>query len=92
MKFKFNKKILYIATAVVVLVFIFTSRGFRSLIQRKRQQIRLNRELKELRLENVKLRREIYLLQNDDSYVEHLIRRDLGYLKPGEFEYRFKEE
>jgi cell division protein FtsB len=77
---------------VAVLGFIFGSRGFRDLIGRKKEQVRLRKELKGLKLENVKLKREIYLLQNDDSYVEHLIRRDLGYLKPGEFEYRFKEK
>jgi cell division protein FtsB len=92
MKFKFNKKILYVIIVVAVLGFIFGSRGFRNLIGRKKEQIRLRKELKELKFENAKLRKEIYLLQNDDSYIEHLIRRDLGYLKPGEFEYRFKEE
>ena len=92
MKFKFNSKILYAIIVVAVLGFIFGSRGFRNLIERKKEQIRLRKELKGLKLENVKLKREIYLLQNDDSYIEHLMRRDLGYLKPGEFEYRFKEE
>lgn len=32
------------------------------------------------------------MLENDNSYLEYLIRRDLGYLKPDEFEYRIKKK
>lgn len=92
MKIQFTKQTIYIIIAVAVLTFMFSSRRFRNLVSRKLEQVRLNKEIKELVFENARLRKEIYMIENDDAYTEHLIRRDLGYLKPGEYEYRFKKE
>jgi len=90
--FKVDRKIIYIILAVAVLGFMVGNKRFRTLVSRKIEIAKLRRELKGLEFEDAKLRRSIYLLENDDSYIEYLIRRDLGYLKQNEFEYRFRKE
>ena len=92
MKINLSRKTVYYLIAAAVALFFAVSPRTHTLIKRKFVQMKLSREIKELRFENDKLKREIYRLENDDSYIEYLIRRDLGYLKDGELEYRFKPE
>lgn len=92
MNFHFNKRVIYILAAVAVSMIILGSKGARNLVSRKIHQLELKKELNVLKYENARLRNEIYLLENDEAHTEYLIRRDLGYIKPGEYEYRFKEQ
>lgn len=85
----FNKRILYTLLTVAVVALFVSSRGFRNLIKRKSQQYSLEKQINRHMDENARLREEIYSLKNDKLYVEYLIRRNLGYIKPDEVEYRF---
>jgi cell division protein FtsB len=49
----------------------------------------LSNELDSLRLDNATLRQQITRLKSDDTYLQQLIRQDLGYVRPGELVYRF---
>ncbi|OIO73558.1 MAG: hypothetical protein AUJ85_07840 [Elusimicrobia bacterium CG1_02_37_114] len=82
-----NRRLIFIVAVVIIAVLTLNS-GFRNLIKYKLQHIKLTGELEQMKSENERLEKEIYYLENDKSYMEYLIRRDLGYIKPGEIEYR----
>jgi cell division protein FtsB len=46
-------------------------------------------ECERLRQENTALRAQIARLNSDDTYLQQLIRQELGYVRPGELVYRF---
>jgi cell division protein FtsB len=68
--------------------FLFANEGFRDLIVRTRENGRLERLLARLRSEHTALSDEWTRVQKDPSYTEYLIRRNLGFVKKGEVEYR----
>ncbi len=89
---KFQKqKVLKLIFFISVLLFLTLNSGFRNLVIRTLEYIKQKKELEEIKLRNAQLRREIYLLENDEWYIDYTIRKELGYLKPGEVEYRFKK-
>ena len=68
---------------------LFGNEGFRRLVAQSREKRRLEKILSNLRAEHESLSRELTLIQQDPSYTEYLIRKNLGYVKKGEVEYRF---
>ena len=62
--------------------------GFRDLVRRTRDTGRMQRNLTRLRSEHETLSLEWSRIQQDPAYTEILIRRILGYVKKGEFEYQ----
>ena len=77
--------------ALIILV-VFGNQGFRQLASRYQEKHRLDKALESLRSENERLTRELNWLKQDPSYTEYLIRKNLGYVKKGEVEYRFIEK
>ena len=75
-----------VAAAVVSL---FANRGFRRLFANELALRRLNHKLDALQKEEGDLHTQIQKLKKDDVTLETAARKDLGYLKPGELEYRF---
>ena len=67
---------------------LFVNDGFRRLIYRTRESARLTKVLAQLRADHASLTAEWDRLEKDPSYTEYLIRRNLGYVKKGEVEYR----
>lgn len=67
---------------------LFGNGGFRSLISGLLERRRLQKQLVQLRNDNTYLTKELARLQQDPSYTEYLIRRDLKYVKKGEVEYQ----
>ncbi|MBU2567190.1 MAG: septum formation initiator family protein [Elusimicrobia bacterium] len=89
----FKKKFpryLKFAAVVFAILLLTLNRGFRNLVKRKFQQIKLEREISEIKRERTQIRKEIHLLENDESYRKHLIRKHLGYALPGEYEFRIR--
>ncbi|MFN3966659.1 MAG: FtsB family cell division protein [Endomicrobiia bacterium] len=84
-------KIVEIILFVGVILLLTLNSGFRNLVIRTIEYLRQKKELEAIKLRNENLRREIYLLENDEWYIDYTIRKELGYLKPGEVEYRFKK-
>ena len=91
-RLKIEKKYIYIAIGAVILLFLLSSPRFRGLVSRRIEQVRTGRKIEEYKRENKKLREQIDMLENDRSYTEYLIRRDLGYIGKDEYEYRFINE
>lgn len=63
--------------------------GFRRLVSRWRELRRLRHELAHLKVEELKLQQKIAASQRAGPALERSARAELGYLKPGEVEYRF---
>jgi cell division protein FtsB len=82
-----QKKILLIS-AVVMAVLLFANNGFESLITQFFEVRRLQKNLVHLRAEHEALAKELLEIQQDPSYTEYLIRKNLKYVKKGEVEYR----
>ncbi len=77
-----------IASLALAAFFLFANEGFRNLVERTRENRRLERLLSRLRREHTVLSEEWTRIQKDPSYTEYLIRKNLGYAKKGEVEYR----
>ena len=67
---------------------LFANEGFRNLVTRTRENVRLEKMLVHLRSDHTSLSEEWERIQKDPSYTEYLIRKNLGYVKKGEVEYR----
>ena len=89
---KVPSKALYIIFGIVVVLFLFGNAGFRKLIRRYWEIYKLKAECEQLERENDLLQKEIYILENDASYIEKIARKELGVIAPGEVEYRFKKK
>ncbi|HBU69668.1 MAG TPA: hypothetical protein DEE98_04720 [Elusimicrobia bacterium] len=81
----------YIIGGAIVLLILFGNSGFRRLVRRYWEINKLQGMIVQLKKENVLLRKEVYLLEKDPSYIEHIARRELGFVARGEVEYRFKK-
>lgn len=74
--------------AALLFVF-FGNGGFRSLTRNFLELRRLDREIVDLEREEKDLGERLKALRAGDGPVERLARRELGYIKKGEIEYRF---
>lgn len=72
-----------------LLAALFGNSGFRSLAGNWLELRRLNKEIAGLEREEQRLDAELKALRAGDGPVERLARRELGYIKKGEIEYRF---
>ena len=70
-------------------VVFFGNGGFRSLTRNWLELRRLNREIFALKREEQELDGRLKALRSGDGPVERLARRELGYIRKGEIEYRF---
>ncbi len=74
--------------AALLFVF-FGNAGFRSMVSNWMELRRLNREIVSLDRDEKELDARLKALRSGDGGVEQAARRDLGYIKKGEIEYRF---
>jgi len=88
---KSSQNRMWLITIVVAVLILTLNRGFRDLVIRTIEYLKQKKELEAIKLRNANLRKEIYMLENDEWYIDYTIRKELGYLKPGEVEYRFKK-
>ena len=75
--------------ALAVLAVLFGNGGFRSLVSNWRELRRLRAQIARLDRDESALEDRLKALRAGDSGVEGAARRDLGYIKKGEIEYRF---
>lgn len=76
-------------TGGALLLVFFGNGGFRSLTRNWLELRRLNREIVALKREEQELDVRLKALRSGDGPIERLARRELGYIKKGEIEYRF---
>ena len=75
--------------AAVLLYVFFGNAGFRSMVTNWMELRRLKREIVQLDRDEKDLNEKLAALRSGDGGVERAARRDLGYIKKGEIEYRF---
>ena len=90
MKIPYRSAYFWGVTAVIL--FLFTNAGFRKMLRRYWDMNRLQNELVQLKKENAQLKKEIYLLEDDPTYIERIARKELGLVSQGEIEYRFDKD
>lgn len=71
-----------------VLSFLLSD-SFRQVVSRRRAIHSTEMQLKEVEAKLLDTRQRLSQLQNDPDAYEALVRRELGYLRPGEKEARF---
>src|SRR3970040_281613 len=83
---------LYLLTALILLLFVYTIVGERGAIHLWRlrgEKITLDEKNFRLQKENDALRKRISRLRTDDLYLEQVAREELNLVRPGEIIYRF---
>ncbi len=84
-----KKSWILIGCSVALILFFLFSDGVRQTFVRKRAIKQAEAELARLNTETEQTRSKIATLENSTVEYEHLVRKELGYLKPGEKEARF---
>ena len=80
---------IYWAVGIGVAFCLFGNQGFRRLAIEMLEKRRVQKALGTLRGEHERLIDEWTLIRQDPSYAEYWVRKQLGYIKKGEVEYRF---
>ncbi|MBI4677575.1 MAG: septum formation initiator family protein [Elusimicrobia bacterium] len=75
--------------SVFLLVVFFGNQGFRSLVRNWLELRHLRAEIASLEREQERLTRRLRSAKTDSAALERMARRELGFVKPGEIEYRF---
>ena len=83
-------RILLILAVVSLLVYLF-AREISHVYALHQENEKVKMEAKELEMVNGELRKRIELINHDKTYMEKIIREELGMIKSGEKIYRFKE-
>jgi len=68
---------------------LFSAMGPRDLIMLRERRAELERQRTALTGENAELGTTVQNLRSNDRYIEHLIRRELGYARSDEVVYKF---
>jgi len=79
----------YGAAAFIAAAILFGNGGFRTLVKNTLLLRDIRRQLTQEVREGAELETRIKAVSTDDSAIEYAARKELGYLKPGEVEYRF---
>jgi cell division protein FtsB len=81
-----------IALIALVVGSLFGDRGMLQLVAQRQKARALQRQLEELRAENVSLAAEISGLKSDPRAIERLAREQLGLARPGEMVFVIRED
>ncbi len=84
--------ILWILIAVIVLFAFLYLPGLSKLQELRFEEEKLSKDLTDLNQRIQKLQEEKNLLQNDQDYLEKVIREELGLVRPGEMVYKLVPE
>jgi cell division protein FtsB len=81
-----------IALIALVVGSLFGDRGMLQLVAQRERAEALQRQIEELRTENVALAADIAALESDPRAIERLAREELGLARPGETEFVIRED
>jgi cell division protein FtsB len=92
----FRKRLLLAVALCAILALVGRSilgdRGLFEVWRKKSSHQQLSAEVQVLRDENTSLRRQIEALRHDPLAIERIAREDLGYARPGEITFVFRED
>ncbi len=92
MKFYILWGFLVFIIIVIAYKFIVGPEGLVDYLQVHREKARMVERIKDLRDENLTLKRKINKLETDPSEKERVLREKLKYIKDGEIHYHFVKE
>jgi cell division protein FtsB len=81
-------KIRYVIFVVTVLILAFND-GNKKLVRRFFEQHKLKEDIKSAQYQNGLLKKRLFYLENEPSYLERMVRSELNVIAQGEVEYRF---
>jgi cell division protein FtsB len=81
--------ILLIVLGLIGLDCLIKPAGVWDLMVLRRDRVQLKQVCDRLQIENAQRRETITRLSSDDAYLQRLIHRELGYVRPDELIYRF---
>ncbi|AKL98561.1 FtsB family cell division protein [Endomicrobium proavitum] len=88
-----RKKTLVRGAFFLTLILILTlNSGSRTLVRRWFEKKKLNSDIATAYEKNARLKKRIYYLENEPSYIERAVREELLVIAPGEVEYRFNKK
>jgi cell division protein FtsB len=77
-------KPIIIIIGVSIFLYLYISNTIAKYFFLKKQYEKLKNQVGQIKQENIKLEKEIYLLQTDTDTIEYYIRKELNYKKPNE--------
>ncbi|MFH1619512.1 MAG: septum formation initiator family protein [bacterium] len=80
---------LKLAVAAAVVFFLLANRGFRNLLRNWSELRNIRNQKAVADKERNEFRNKLERAEADHEYIEKLARIELGFMKPGEIEYRF---
>lgn len=85
----FRSRWLTVFGLLFLLAVVFGNRGFLKLVNNWIEDRSVSKEKAGLEVEKARLSERLEAMRTGDVPLERMARRDLGYIKPGETEYRF---
>jgi len=85
---KIPERRIVMGAGVLMALLLFSNQGFRKLWNLFWEKRRLDASVTQLRTDHAALTQELQRLKDDPSYTEYLIRKNLGYARKNEIEYR----
>lgn len=82
-------KYVYGALAFAAAALLLANQGFRTIVSSHFQLRTLSAEMTRLESEEARLKHRIDAVLTNDSALERIVRKELGYRRTGEIEYRF---
>ncbi|MDR0401522.1 MAG: hypothetical protein LBH27_00740 [Endomicrobium sp.] len=79
----------YLILIAIASTLIFNN-GNKALVRRIFEQKKINEKIKIIKIQNELMKKQIYYLENVQSYMEKAIRNELNVIGKGEIEYRFQ--
>ena len=83
-----KKKGRYIIIILAILA-LALNQGARTLTRRFFEQRKLRSDVRNAQYQNALLKKRIYYLENEPTYIERMVRSELNVIAQGEVEYRF---
>lgn len=88
-RWRSDGKLVRLLGGAALLALVFGNGGFRSLVSNYLELRSLQKEIASLEEEEKRLESRLKAMRGGDAALERLARRELGFVRKGEVEYRF---
>lgn len=90
-----RRRLIFITIAILTLsyisiIFVFGDSGLIKYIEMKGKKAKLEKEIKEIELMNVRLRKELQLLKENPFYIEKYAREEYRMARPDEYIFMYE--
>lgn len=90
-----RRRLIFITIAILTLsyisiIFVFGDSGLIKYIEMKEKKAKLEKEIKEIELMNVRLKKELQLLKENPFYIEKYAREEYHMARPDEYIFMYE--